>query len=304
MSDTNGELFSWLDDLIAIRDQGRSTLDYGDAISSLSGLLNEKDPKIIKKVISAATVLFPHIFEFALVDGSARGAEAWTATGRFKKALNEYLYSEHAGIAIVTVKFLQTVVLVQSRGRPIGDVVRISLYSVRPGHRLLESIGLERESQDIIATLISMLHSKISACSVLSSVINALGLIAKERPQFEDIIVPPLAKWNFPPPSHLAPLQAKFIAKAIKNVFVVLMKMEPALRQRDEIIATVSALGGDNDVALYHRARAKARKRPLAPENNNAGAEKRTKIETPPPPPPPPPHPRKPPKSLFSPPHS
>ncbi|CAG8633255.1 7250_t:CDS:2, partial [Scutellospora calospora] len=214
----------------------------------------EESTNIVKKAILWNAGVYPLIYE-RVCENVHDAEQLWNTTTSIKTQIMRFFDSPGTkqGIKICAVKYLQSVVKVQSRHVHDSQQNDISLALCPPSHPILNPLMLEKESISIINGMYNLLYKESS--SVITAIINALGPVFRSRPQYIYPLIKIVKKWKNNPPDHLHEIAFKSVKKVIKIQLTSLLRI-PVFESSsfaNEIFDTILVLGGKNDPMKFPR---------------------------------------------------
>ncbi|CAG8436024.1 743_t:CDS:10 [Ambispora gerdemannii] len=184
----------------------------------------------------------------------AEGQQAWSTACEIKNAIISLLANPRTddGVKVYVVKYLQVVVIVQSR-RVQDSMVRqyedISLSICPPTHPFLDPQLLEQEAIAILHTLLTLLRKESNG--IITAVINCLGPLLRARPQYIENIINVFGSWMRTPPSHLNESQMGNVEKSVRILLMSLLKAQPSSPSAMQIFDSLVAMGGKQELAQF-----------------------------------------------------
>ncbi|KAJ3211892.1 hypothetical protein HDU82_004582 [Entophlyctis luteolus] len=230
-------------------------------IDTLAFLLADPSPAVTKRAIQAATAFYPVAFEtiatIPLVDASI-----WVKLTQLKAAvISCWQSAKNDGVKVHVVKFLQMLALVQSQN-PNAVPGEITLSLCPPNHPYLVLADLQRESLEAFAQLLAILTDTNCSGALMTASVNALFPIIRARPIYTAPALECMISWIRSPPSHLSPLQAKNVTRAIRNEFLAILSLSAStkLPETTQFIPTITEILINQGVKGYEiSTRVKAR---------------------------------------------
>ncbi|THH18059.1 hypothetical protein EW146_g2859 [Bondarzewia mesenterica] len=253
----------------------------------LVGLLNDPSPHIVKMVVQMFATVYPLLFRFFCSNRSNR--QQWDILTRAKMRILDFVWAPavSAGIRLSAVKFMQRVILVQTRG--IADP-RLqnkndpNLSMCPADHPFVPVAQLEAEAGKLIEGIVTILYTNQNP-DILSAVLNSWANFIKLRPNLVQIVVSTLVSWT---PAALAPLPYSSIKSVERSVRILLMHISRSPNGapfQSQITEALSAQASRMErAAADEKARRAALKRPpSAPTEETKVDVKRQKLEQAPP---------------------
>ncbi|SJL03526.1 related to Symplekin [Armillaria ostoyae] len=192
------------------------------ALDTLAQLLDDRTPAIVKVVIQCLTTVYPLLFRFLCSNRS--NPAAWDTLSTCKTRILEFVWNPHAnsGVKVSAVKFMQKVILVQTRG--ISDP-RLqnkndpNISFCPPDHPFISVPKLESEGQKLLENVITILFSSQNV-DILSAVLNSWASLTKLRPAMTPVVIGTLKQWT---PAALGGLSASSVKSVEKAIRILLI---------------------------------------------------------------------------------
>merc|ERR550539_895899 len=201
-------------------------------ISNLQLMLGDQAVAVQKRVIQAMTHLYKatlrYLAEAKVVN--ERMEAAWGLMCNIKEIIVELVESDNDGIRTMTVKFMETVVLLQTRREPesVAKENDFCLDSIPLGVKLVRPRRLEEEAVRIFDMLVKYHGSEHISSANLMTCMGSLANIAKFRPQFMPKVITALEMLQANLPPTLAKSQVSSVRKHLKNQLLSLLKHKTA----------------------------------------------------------------------------
>ncbi|CAG8496504.1 9364_t:CDS:10 [Ambispora leptoticha] len=221
------------------------------ALPILENLIkNDQSSVVVKKTISCNASLYPFLFKTIL----AEGQQTWRTACEIKNAIISLLANPRTddGVKVYVIKYLQVVVIVQSRhvqDSMVRQYEDISLSICPPTHPFLDPQLLEQEAIAILHTLLILLRKESSG--IITAVINSLGPLLRARPQYIENVINVFGSWMRTPPSHLNESQMGNVEKSIRILLMSLLKAQPSSPSAMQIFDALVAMGGKQELAQF-----------------------------------------------------
>ncbi|GJJ11108.1 hypothetical protein Clacol_005339 [Clathrus columnatus] len=188
------------------------------SLDALAGLLNDSSPATVKVVIQCFATIYPLLFRLYCSNRTLR--QPWETLLKAKAQILELITAPHAsaGVKVAALKFMQRVILVQTRGISdprLQNKADPNLALCPSDHPFISSSQLETEGMKLLERAITILFSSRSV-DMLTAIVNSWSTLAKLRPPLIAVIVTSLAQWN---PRQLevpSALSIKSVEKAIR----------------------------------------------------------------------------------------
>ncbi|KAI0272578.1 Symplekin tight junction protein C terminal-domain-containing protein [Gloeopeniophorella convolvens] len=261
------------------------------SLDVLAGLLGDASAWTVKLAVQTFAGAYPLLFRSLCTNRNAR--PQWDTVTRAKNRIIELVWAPGtpAGVQFAAVKFLQKVILVQSRGVAdprLQNKNDPNLAMVPGDHPFLNAAALETEGVALLQRLITDLYTKQNP-DLLSAILNSWSNLVKLRPGFVQIVVSSLTLWTPAPLQGLPHSTIKSVEKSVR-ILLTHISRSPAgtnfAREISEALAKQSqrmeqaASEERARKAAAAQAQAEARKRP--PSTSAAPGEadaKRQKLE-------------------------
>ncbi|TBU30651.1 Symplekin tight junction protein C terminal-domain-containing protein [Dichomitus squalens] len=191
------------------------------SLEVLAGLLNDGNINTLKVVVQCFPTVYALLFRSLCVNRSNR--KPWDILTQAKARILEFVWAPHvnAGLRISAVKFMQRVILVQTRG--INDP-RLqnkddpNLNMVPSDHPFISVQALEQEGLKLLEGVITTLYTSNNP-DMLSAILNSWANLIKRRPALVELVVSTLVQWT---PVKLEGQPASVIRSAEKTIRILL----------------------------------------------------------------------------------
>ncbi|KAI5817140.1 hypothetical protein BZA77DRAFT_43080 [Pyronema omphalodes] len=160
-------------------------------------LVQEKETNILKSIVQCAASIYPMVFKH--ICNNRNDTESWNKMIAIKQKILSLWDIAPIGVRISCIKFVQRVILVQSRGVTdprLIDRSEISLAMVPANHPLLSLPALDAEAQGLLDRLLSILQEEQSEPTLITATINTLAPLCKTRPPLLQKIVTAVLAYN------------------------------------------------------------------------------------------------------------
>ena len=265
-------------------------------IANLQLMLGDQAVAVQKRVIQAMTHLYRATLRYlaeAKVVGERMEA-AWGLMCNIKEIIVELVESDNDGIRTMTVKFMETVVLLQTRREPesVAKENDFCLDSIPLGLKLVRPRRLEEEAVRIFDMLVKYHGSAHISSANLMTCMGSLTNIAKLRPFFMAKVITALEMLQANLPPTLAKSQVSSVRKHLKNQLLALLRHPTAAEHFFSNMTTLlTDLGAGRDEVMrampqYEEMKRKAKRKERealakAKEVEESTAPKRPKIDIP-----------------------
>ncbi|CAG8598109.1 11411_t:CDS:10 [Paraglomus brasilianum] len=177
----------------------------------------------------------------------------WDTMKKIKEKITSFLEMSNTNYGIKTrvVKFLQTIVIVQSRHVKDSMTKRyedISLSLCPPSHPFLDPTELEQEAISILNALMMLLRRESG--STITAIVNAMGPLLRTRPQYIQSIANAFATWHNVPSDHLTDDQIRSILKCMRIQLISFLRAFPYSSFALFVFDTLLELGGRQEVTI------------------------------------------------------
>ncbi|CUS08643.1 unnamed protein product [Tuber aestivum] len=128
-------------------------------LDTMVRLMDEREAGILKSVVQCSASVYPLIFRH--ICNNREDAATWKKMDVLKSKILNLWDTGPTGVRLCCVKFVQRVILVQSRGVTdprLADRSEISLSMVPTNHPILSLPALDAEAQGLLDRLLSVLH--------------------------------------------------------------------------------------------------------------------------------------------------
>ncbi|KAF4593096.1 hypothetical protein EYR38_008806 [Pleurotus pulmonarius] len=285
-------LKSWVFNLLhfaicrsALSQDVRTTLS-SQSLDSLAQLLYDPNPALVKVAIQTLTTVYPLLFRLLCTTRS--NPAAWETLTRCKLRILEFIWSPGAtaGIRLSAMKFMQRVILVQTRGvsDPRLQNKNDPNISFCPAdHPFLSVPTLEQEGQRLYEGIVTIFLSSQNV-DLLTAVLNSWLNFVKLRPLHAPKVIATIKQWSPDTLKGQSASSVKSVEKAIR-IFLIHISRIPAYAQYGAIIGEVLTIQGARmDAAAAEEKRRKAaaaesRKRATSASAERPPEAKRAKLE-------------------------
>ncbi|KAF8273075.1 Symplekin tight junction protein C terminal-domain-containing protein [Lactarius quietus] len=260
------------------------------SLDVLAGLLNDSSPWTVKIVVQTFAGAYPLLFRWLCANRNER--PQWDTLSRAKSRIIELMWAPntHAGVQFAAVKFLQKVILVQSRGiaDPRLQNKNDPNLAIVPGdHPFINAAALETEGVTLLQRLITDLYTKQNP-DLISAILNSWSSLVKLRPGFVQIVVSSLTLWTPAPLLGLPFAAIKSVEKSVRILLTHISRSPAGTNFAREINEALNKQTQRMEQAVADertrkaaaaQAQADARKRPLAPATSGEEDSKRPRVE-------------------------
>ncbi|KAF8892079.1 Symplekin tight junction protein C terminal-domain-containing protein [Infundibulicybe gibba] len=256
------------------------------ALDTLAQLIDDSNPSIVKVVIQCMTAVYPLLFR--LLCTNRNDPATWNTLSACKSRIIEFVWSPQipTGMRLSAMKFLQRVILVQTRG--ISDP-RLQnkndphLAFCPADHPFISVAKLEAEGQKLLEGVISTLYTSQDA-DLLSALLNSWAVFTKLRPGMIHIVVSALKQWTPVTLSNLSASAVKSVEKAIRILLMHISRGPGNAQYVPQISEALAQQASRMDKASVEErkrkmALAENRKRPATSFDEGSSDSKRPKLE-------------------------
>lgn len=166
-------------------------------LDTLLRLSNETETGILKSVVQCSASVYPIVFRH--ICSNRNDADTWNKMVAIKSKILSLWDVAPIGVRICCIKFVQRVILVQSRGVTdprLVDRSETSLATVPANHPLLSLPSLDAEAQGLLDRLLSILHEEHSEPTLITATLNNLAPLVKTRPPLAQRIIGAVLAFN------------------------------------------------------------------------------------------------------------
>ncbi|KIW07750.1 uncharacterized protein PV09_01679 [Verruconis gallopava] len=241
---------------------------------------------MIKSVIQAASSIYPHVFRHIIRNPD--DTESWQMMSAIKSNILRRMDSEHPGVRICCIRFIERVVQTQTPG-VIADPRRpetneTSLALVPPDHPVLKTQSLEAEAHGLLDRALGILQENHSDALLVTATLNGLGGLIRTRATIANRILNAVINFN---PFRLAnsPMTPanKLMIKSMEKTVVIflqhIMKRAPQHPMMARMEAHIIRLQQMRKEILDNS----GLKRPAEEASDMADPAKRQRVNVPPP---------------------
>ncbi|XP_054261874.1 symplekin-like [Macrosteles quadrilineatus] len=220
-------------------------------LPSLQMLLADSSAQVQKRVIQAFNIVYRNVLAWVAKATTVSDDMnlVWSIQSNIKKMIIDMVDSENDGIRTHSVKFLETLVLLQTY--PEADSLRrendFSLEDIPMGLKIARRRKLEEEALTIFDLMVKFHGSPHISSVNLMACMGSLTLIAKMRPQFMGKVVAALETLHTNLPPTLTKSQVSSVRKHLKLQLLTLLKHPAAMDFLQNITTLLTDLG-----ATYH----------------------------------------------------
>jgi len=220
-------------------------------LPNLQILLADFAPQVLKRVIQAFNSVYRCLLKWVskATTVSDDMTAVWNVQTNIKKMIIDMVDSENDGIRTHSVKFLETLVLLQTYAETdsLQRENDFSLEDIPLGLKIARRRKLEEEALTVFDLMVKFHGSPHISSVNLMACMGSLTLIAKMRPQFMGKVVAALETLHTNLPPTLSKSQVSSVRKHLKLQLLTLLKQPAALDFLQNITTLLTDLG-----ATYH----------------------------------------------------
>ncbi|KIM53908.1 hypothetical protein SCLCIDRAFT_1222437 [Scleroderma citrinum Foug A] len=261
------------------------------SVETLASLLNDSSVRTVKVAIQCLTTVYPLLFRNLCIHRTPR--QQWDLLSQCKSRILELMWSPTAnsGLKLSAVKFMQKVVLVQSRGVSdprLQNKNDPNIANVSADHPFISATPLEAEGMKLLESVITMLYTSQNP-DIITAIVNSWSTLIKLRPSLVHLVVSSLSSWT---PVALAALPASSIKSVEKSIRILLVhisrgphgsafgaQINEALTQQGQRMERASAEEKARKAAVAATATEATKKRPPPSTPLEQADPKRLKVE-------------------------
>ncbi|KAF9054369.1 Symplekin tight junction protein C terminal-domain-containing protein [Panaeolus papilionaceus] len=238
-------------------------------LDSLVQLIEDPSPAVVKVAIQILTGVYPLVFRYLCTNRSNVGP--WNTISACKSRIIEMVWGANVnvGVKISAMKFVQRVILVQTRGVSdprLQNKNDPNIAFCPADHPFISVAKLEAEGQKLLEGLTATLYSSQDV-DLLSALLNSWVALVKQRPATLPYVVSAFGSWT---PAALVGLDAasvKSVEKAVRILLIHISKMPASSQYVPQINITLSQQSARMEKAAIEEKKRKAalaesRKRP------------------------------------------
>lgn len=220
-------------------------------IKSLIILLREDSAQVIKRVIQACGVIYKNVVQFisSTEEPSDEIVDCFDQLCSIKTQILELIDNENDGIRTNAIKFLESVIILQSYADPLSPKKDndLSLDSIPESSYVLDRDKLEEEAKNIFEILMKFHGEKHITSVNLIACTGSLCQIAKMRPSYMSQVVDALKSLNSNFPPTLSDSQVASVKKTLKLNFMNILKQPSSYEFRPIIMPILFELGASQN---------------------------------------------------------
>ncbi|CAK5273974.1 unnamed protein product [Mycena citricolor] len=168
-------------------------------LDTLAQLLDDRNPLVVKVVVSCLTAIYPLLFRSLCANTT--NSVPWNTLLSCKARVIDLVWNPTTvtGVRLSALKFVQRVILVQTRGVSDPRLQNKSDPNISmcpPGHPFIFASKLETEGQQLLEGVVGLLYSSDNP-DALTAVFNSWSNLCKLRPNLLlSHVIPALLEWT------------------------------------------------------------------------------------------------------------
>ncbi|KAL5492454.1 hypothetical protein ACEPAI_3901 [Sanghuangporus weigelae] len=192
------------------------------SLDVLAGLLRDPNSAIVKTTVQCFGTVYPLLFRHLCLNRNLR--PMWETLVACKARILEMVWAPttSTGLKLVALKFMQRVILVQTRGVSDPRLQKPNdpnLSFCPADHPFINAAQLEAEGQKLMESVITIFYTMPNP-DMMAAVVNSWGSLAKQRPNLAHIIISALASWNPGAIYHFPAAQVRSVEKAVRILLI------------------------------------------------------------------------------------
>ncbi|KAG6336042.1 hypothetical protein ID866_3041 [Astraeus odoratus] len=245
------------------------------SVDTLVSLLHDPSVRTVKVAVQCLTTVYPLLFRSLCQNRTQR--QQWDLLMQCKGRILDLVWSSttNGGVKLSAVKFMQKVILLQTRGISDPRLQNKSdpnIANVPVDHPFIVASALEAEGMKLLESVVTMLYTSQNP-DLLTAIINSWGNLVKQRPALVHLVVSSLTSWT---PAALAGQPASTIKSVEKSIRILLVhisrgphgssfgaQINEALSQQAQRMERASAEEKARKAAVAAAATEATKKRPL-----------------------------------------
>ncbi|KAF9221332.1 hypothetical protein BS17DRAFT_785211 [Gyrodon lividus] len=263
------------------------------SVETLGSLLHDANARTVKVAIQCLTTVCPLLFRSLCANRTHR--QQWDILCQCKSRILEFvaLPTANNGVKLSAVKFMQRVILLQTRGVSdprLQNKNDPGIATIPADHPFMSGAALEAEGMKLLENVITILYTNQNT-DILTAVLNSWSNLVKQRPALVQLVVSSLASWT---PVALASLSASSVKSVEKSIRILLIhlsrgphgsafgaQINEALSQQAARMERASAEEKARKAAVAATATEATKKRslPIGPAADQPTDPKRLKVE-------------------------
>ncbi|KAI9064047.1 hypothetical protein FKP32DRAFT_1714615 [Trametes sanguinea] len=168
------------------------------SLETLAGLLNDSNVNTVKVAVQCFPTVYALLFRSSCINRNNR--RPWDILSQVKARILDFVWAPHVnnGVRLAAVKFMQRVILVQTRGVSdprLQNKDDPNLAMCPTDHPFIPVQVLEAEGVKLLEGVVRLLFQS-SNPDVLSAIINSWANLVKKRPALVELVVSSLTAWS------------------------------------------------------------------------------------------------------------
>ncbi|KAG6821193.1 hypothetical protein H0H93_004013 [Arthromyces matolae] len=255
------------------------------ALDTLAQLLDDSNTVTVKVVVQTLTTVYPLLFR--LLCTNRNNQTIWNTLTTVKNRTIDFVWASTSstGVKIAAMKFVQKVLLVQTRGVSdprLQNKNDPNLASCPADHPFINVNQLENEGKKLLEALFNTFYTSQNP-DLLSALLNSWATLTKLRPAITPLIVTALKQWTPAALADLPAMSVKSVEKSLRILMIHISRIPSNAAFVGQLNEALAQQGARMDKALTEEKRRKAsgidtRKRPASLPTEAVDA-KRQKVE-------------------------
>ncbi|KAF8141630.1 Symplekin tight junction protein C terminal-domain-containing protein [Boletus edulis] len=192
------------------------------SVETLANLLHDPNVRTVKVAIQCITSVYPLLFRSLCTNRTHR--QQWDTLSQAKSRILDFVASPtvNNGVKLSAVKFMQRVILLQTRGVPdprLQNKNDPSIANVPADHPFISAPALEAEGMKLLENIITLLYTSQNV-DILTAILNSWSNLVKQRPALVQLVISSLASWS---PAQLVGLSASAVKSVEKSTRILLV---------------------------------------------------------------------------------
>ncbi|PCH44216.1 hypothetical protein WOLCODRAFT_138834 [Wolfiporia cocos MD-104 SS10] len=230
------------------------------SLDTLAGLLHDSNPTTVKATIQCFATVYPLLFRVLCANRNMR--PQWELISQAKGRILEFVWAPNvsSGVKLAAVKFMQRVILVQTRGisDPRLQNKNDPNVSMCPNdHPFMSVATLETEGLKLLEGVITIIYTSRNP-DMLSAILNSWATLIKSRPALVELVVSTLTQWTPAKLEGLSYSSIKSVEKAVRILLLHISRTQQGAPFASQIHAALNAQGARMDQAAAAEKRRKA----------------------------------------------
>ncbi|GAB6020191.1 hypothetical protein CHUAL_014111 [Chamberlinius hualienensis] len=257
---------------------------FPQVIENFSMMLEDENVSVVKRVIQSATQLYRVALAWCCRAKMVTELmeSTWVCLNDLKDRIVALLNSDNDGVRTQTVKFMESLVTVQSYpepNKPKKGENDVSLDDIPNGHKFLKLRKLEEEGKKVFEMLIQFHGSPCVTSVNLMACMGSLTTIVKNRSEFAHKVIEAFEALHGNMPPTLAKSQVSSVRKHLKLQLLSLVKLPSTAEFHSRMSTLLLDLGASEQEVLKILPKPEDLKKRARPEEASAHVAKRLKLE-------------------------